>query len=370
MKITFLVRALNYGGAQSQLVILAQELKKRGHAISVIAFYNGIHERELLAAGIKVHLLNKRGRWDVIGFLWRLTRLIRAEAPDILYGYLATCNLLTGWLKFFSRPAKAVWGVRVSDLNLHYYDWLSRCLAWLEIKLSVLAALAIANSEAGMRYARSQGWKPKNFVVIPNGIEVKRFQLNIEARKKIRAEWKVADDEFLIGIVGRIDPIKEHRIFLQAAAQLIPVLANVRFVCVGDAAHQAYQKQLLALTEALGLQQKVIWAAVRYDLPAVYNALDVLTNCSASEGFSNVIGEAMACGIPCVVTNVGDSAQIVGDSGIVIEANNPAALVTGWLECLRRDRQEIGRQARQRISERFSVQKMIDDTEAVFLTLT
>ena len=117
MKIAFLVRALNYGGAQSQLVILAQGLKKRGHTICVIAFYNGIHARELSAAGINVHLLNKRGRWDVIGLLWRLTRLIRAESPDILYGYLATCNLLTGWLKFFPRHTKAVWGVRVSDLN-------------------------------------------------------------------------------------------------------------------------------------------------------------------------------------------------------------------------------------------------------------
>ena len=370
MKIAFLVRALNYGGAQSQLVILAQGLKKRGHTICVIAFYNGIHARELSAAGINVHLLNKRGRWDVIGLLWRLTRLIRAESPDILYGYLATCNLLTGWLKFFPRHTKAVWGIRVSDLNLHYYDWLARCLAWLEIKLSGLAALVIANSEAGKRYAISQGWKSKFFVVIHNGIEVNKFQPNIAARKKVRAEWNVTDDELLIGIVGRIDPIKGHRIFLQAAAQLIPVLANVRFVCVGDAVNQAYQKELLALTEALGLQQKVIWAAARYDLPAVYNGLDVLTNCSASEGFSNVIGEAMACGIPCVVTDVGDSAEIVGDTGIVVEANNPTALMTGWLECLRRDRQAMGRQAHQRISEMFSVQKMVDETEAVLLALT
>ena len=370
MKIAFLVRALNYGGAQSQLVILAQGLKKRGHTICVIAFYNGIHARELSAAGINVHLLNKRGRWDVIGLLWRLTRLIRAESPDILYGYLATCNLLTGWLQFFFRHTKAVWGIRVSDLNLHYYDRLSRYLAWLEIKLSGFAALVIANSEAGKRYAISQGWKLKIFVVIHNGIEVNKFQPNIAARKKVRAEWNVTDDELLIGIVGRIDPIKGHRIFLQAAAQLIPVLANVRFVCVGDAVNQAYQKELLALTEALGLQQKVIWAAARYDLPDVYNGLDVLTNCSASEGFSNVIGEAMACGISCVVTKVGDSAEIVGDAGIVIEANNPAALVTGWLEWLRRDRQAMGRQARQRISEMFSVQKMVDETEAVLLALT
>lgn len=368
MKITFLVRALNLGGAQSQMVLLARELQQHGHQISVIAFYDGVHKQALLDAQVAVHLLYKRGRWDVVGFLWRLIRLVRRQAPDVLYGYLATCNLLTSFLQLFRLRTKAVWGYRVADLNLAYYDWLARLLCWLELKLAWMATLVIANSEAGRAFAIRQGVPAHKIITIPNGIDVTRFYPDASARERTRAAWKVAADELLIGIVGRIDPIKEHKVFLMAAAELCEHYPNARFVCVGESARQDYQEELHAFTKTLGLQERVLWAGAHYDMLGVYNALDLLTSSSSSEGFSNVIGEAMACGVPCVVTDVGDSALLVGTTGVIVPAHNPSALLAGWLTCLPQ-RSAFSRQTLSRIREHFTVSALREKTEAALLAI-
>ncbi len=368
MKITFLIRALNLGGAQSQMSLLAQELQKRGHEVSVIAFYDGVHKQALLASGVTVHTL-KRGRWDILGFLWRLVRLVRSQSPDVLYGYLATCNLLTSFLRLFTPKTKSVWGVRTANLKLEYYDWLARCLSFIEMKLAGLASLVIVNSQAGRRHIIAEGVPAKKIVVIPNGIDGNRFYPDSPAREKTRAAWKITNDEILLGIVGRIDPIKEHRVFLTAAHQLRQVYPKARFICIGESVNQHYQASLSELSKNLQLQQSVIWTGAQYDMLGIYNALDILTNASSSEGFSNVIGEAMACGIPCVVTDVGDSALIVGETGIVVPANDASALLEGWVTCLRQIRQEAAKPARQRIVKNFSVHELVEQTEAALMAL-
>jgi glycosyltransferase involved in cell wall biosynthesis len=368
VKITFLIRALNLGGAQSQMVLLAQELQKRGHQVSVIAFYDGVHKQALLASGITVHTV-KRGRWDVMSFLWRLVKLVRQQSPDVLYGYLATCNLLTSYLGLFTPKTKSVWGIRTAKLKLEYYDWLSRSLSFLEMKLARLASVIIVNSQAGQQHLISEGVPDQKIVVIPNGIDVNRFYPDCRARTKTRAAWQVTSDEILIGIVGRIDPIKEHRMFLIAAQQFSKTSPNTRFVCVGESVNQSYQASLDQLTDSLQLQQRVIWPGAQYDMLGVYNALDILTNASSSEGFSNVIGEAMSCGTPCVVTDVGDSALIVGESGIVVPANDAEALTEGWAQCLRQSRLEAASAARQRIVENFSVQALVARTESALMMI-
>ncbi len=366
MKITFLIRALNLGGAQSQMVLLAQELQKRGHTVSVIAFYDGIHKQALLAAGVTVYPL-KRGRWDVVGFLWRLVKLVRHQSPDVLYGYLATCNLLSSFLRLVTPKAKSVWGVRTANLKLEYYDWLARTLSFIEMKLSGLASLIIVNSHAGRRHLLQEGVSDKKIVVIPNGIDGERFYPDSQKRAQTRAAWKVADDEILIGIVGRIDPIKEHGVFLTAAHQFSQTYPKARFVCVGEGVNQAYQASLHKLSKDLKLQQRLIWTGAQYDMLGAYNALDILTNASSSEGFSNVIGEAMLCGVPCVVTDVGDSALIVGATGIVVPANNAAALLQGWMQCLQQN--HANKPIRQHIAEHFSVQELVERTDAALTAI-
>lgn len=346
------------------MVLLARELRKRGHDVSVIAFYDGVQRPALLAADVTVHLLNKRGRWDVLGFLWRLVRVVRRQQPDVLYGYLTVCNLLTSFLRLFTPKTRCVWGVRTANLKLEYYDWLARGLSFIEMRLTRLASLVLVNSHAGQRQLLAEGVAEEKIVVIPNGIDTDRFHPDSQARARTRAQWNVRDDEILIGLVGRVDPIKEHSVFLTAAHQFSQICPHARFVCVGESVRQSYRESLDQRIAALGLQERVIWAGTQYDMLGAYNALDILTNASSSEGFSNVIGEAMACGTPCVVTDVGDSALIVGTRGVIVAANDATALMEGWEDCWRQNGREVAVLARQRIIESFSAQALVVRTEA------
>ena len=362
MKVIFLIRSLNYGGAERQLVLLAEGLHKHGHSVSVAVFYaNGPLEKHLHQAGVPVRQLNKRGRWDIHGFLLRLFQLLRKEKPDILHGYLTVPNLFAVILKPLFSRIKIIWGVRASNMDLSRYDWLARLTYWLECRLSRFADLIIVNSRAGFDHAVAHSFPKNKMVVIPNGIDTERFCPDLAERQRVRKEWGVADNEKLIGLVGRLDPMKDHPTFLRAAALLAQARKDVRFVCVGDGP-AVYRQQLYVLGKELGLANRVIWAGARADMPAVYNALDVFSSSSYGEGFSNVIGEAMACGVPCVVTDVGDSAWVVGDAGFVVPPKNPSALAQGWQLCLSRDRDELKGKRRLRIIENYSVKQLVEQT--------
>jgi glycosyltransferase involved in cell wall biosynthesis len=214
-------------------------------------------------------------------------------------------------------------------------------------------------------HAVANGFPKNRMVVIPNGIDTERFCPEPEARQRVRAEWGVAEDEKLIGLVGRLDPMKDHPTFLRAASLLSQERDDVHFVCVGDGP-AGYRRELHVLTENLGLVQHLTWAGVREDMSAVYNALDIVTSSSAyGEGFSNVVGEAMACGVPCVATDVGDSAWIVGDQRLVVPPSNPEALAARWQDVIDKASEaqsSIGLNLRERVVHNFSLDHMIERT--------
>jgi glycosyltransferase involved in cell wall biosynthesis len=371
MNITFLIRSLNYGGAERQLIVLAEGLNEKGHRVGVVVFYsNGPLEKELARAGVWVRTLDKRGRWDVFTFFLRLIDALKQERPDILYSFLPVPNLFAVILKRIFPRIKVVWGVRASNVDLSRYDWLARLTYWLECKLSRFANVIIVNSRAGFAYAVAHGFPKNKMAVIPNGIDTDKFCPDPYARSRVRKEWGVADSEKLIGLVGRLDPMKDHPTFLRAAALLVQERNDVRFVCVGDGP-AVYRQELYALCKELMLADRVIWAGTRADMPAVYNALDIATSSSYGEGFPNVIGEAMACGVPCVVTDVGDSAFIVGGLGIVISPKNPVGLKVALEKLLSQISHEhsFKKNCRQQISELYPIPKMVLSTETNLLGL-
>ena len=369
MKIVFLVRSLNYGGAERQLTLLSKGLRQRGHDVVVVVFYSGGPlEKELVDAQVRVRPLNKRGRWEVFGFLIRLIQVLREERPDILHGYLHDANLMTMIPKFLTLCTKVVWGVRCSHIDLRQYDW----LAWVEFKvncwLSILPDAIIANSHVGRDYHLALGYPAEKTVVIPNGIDTERFRPNPLARRRIREEWGIKEQEELIGLVGRLDPMKDHPIFIEAAALLAKRRSEIRFVCVGGGP-DVYRAELQRHAKQVGLEDRLLWVGIREDMPAVYTALDIAVSSSYGEGFANVIGEAMACGVPCVVTNVGDSARVVADLGEVVPPKDPAALRDA-IERLLDQKPHTPAQVRLRIVEGLSAEAMVVNTERVLLTLS
>lgn len=368
----FLIRSLNRGGAERQLVALATGLHQRGWPVAVACFYaGGVFEADLVRSGVSVIDLKKRGRWDVVGFLWRLLRVYRAFHPEVVHGYMPMANMLALLARIVQRRTRVVWGVRASNIDLRQYDWLStvafRASGWL----SRAADCVVANSHAGAAYHVARGYPAKRMRVIPNGIDMNRFRFDPAGRNRVRTEWGVTGEQVLVGLVGRLDPMKDHPTFLRAAALLSQRNAKWRFVFVGGGPDK-YAARLRALANDLGLGERLVWAAARGDMAAVYSAMDIASSSSRGEGFSNVVAEAMACGVPCVVTDVGDSARIVGDLGVVVPARDPAVLAAG-LERMLAAAKTDGAPARAsrcgRIGANFSVDALVDRTASLLLAV-
>ncbi|BCX12108.1 MAG: glycosyl transferase [Thermosynechococcus sp.] len=324
----FLVRKLDPGGAERQLVALSRGLKERGRDVNVVLFYQGgVFDAELSAAGVPLHFVGKQGRWDVAGFLLRLTRILRTLRPTTIYSFLDMPNVLASLLWLLIGRPRLVWSIRAAGMEMRHYDWLARLVAKLEAALSGTADVVVANSQAGRSWGIRRGFPPGRIVVIENGIDTARFRFDSLGRQRVRSEWKIGADQTAIGLVARLDVMKDHRNFLQACALLAARRENLRFVCVGSGPAD-YLAELKTFAQTLGIADRVIWAGPRSDMPAVLSALDIASSSSFGEGFSNAIAEAMACERPCVVTDVGDSARIVGDTGMVVPPRDAEALAS------------------------------------------
>ncbi len=366
MKIVFLIRSLDVGGAEQQLLEMTRGLQRKGHDVRVLVFYpGGPLTAPLSAANIPVISLDKKGRWDVFPFMNRLLAVLRDQRPDYLYAFLGVSCILSVVVRRFIPRLKIVWGVRAGYMDLTQYDLISRFIYRLECRFSKYADLIIANSHAGREYAIANKFPSGKTIVVANGIDTERFKPLHEEGARTRKEWNVEPHEKLIGLVARLDPMKDHPTFLRAASLIAKKRHNVKFVCVGDGPEN-YEQELYRLAISSGLEGRLIWAGARKDMPSVYNAFNVAVLSSYGEGFPNVVGEAMACAVPCVVTNVGDAAWIVGETGMVVKPQDANALAAGIDEMLTKLEQVGVKEplmARKRIHDYFSVESMVTQTE-------
>lgn len=374
MKIVFLARALGPGGAERQLALMAAGLQRRGHDVAVATFYPGGTFRQGVAdAGARHISLEKRGRWDVLGFLRRLRRLLRQERPDILYSLLPPANIIAAVATPRIAGMRRVWGIRVSEMDLSHYDWLQRLSYAMERRLARFADLMIFNAESGHRLAAARGMAADRSAVVPNGIDTAAFAPDETARRRIRDDWGVAPGEPVIGMIARFDPMKDHANFLGAATQLARTRPGLRLVLAGYGAEPGNER-LAGMVRAAGLTDRVRLLGQRQDMPAIMTALDILCLPSAfGEGFPNVLGEAMAAGTPCVATDVGDSRAVVGDTGEIVPPRDSQALADALERMLARLDRSPGvtrDRARARIVENFSVDRLIDRTEDLLERLT
>lgn len=374
MKIVFLIRSLNYGGAERQLITLASGLKKMGHEVIVVVFYRGGElEEDLKEMNVKFYCLDKLGRWDIFPFIKRLIQLLKLEKPDILHSYLDVPNLLSVMFKpFFPDNTKIIWGVRASNTDLDHYDWLTRLTFHMNCCFSRFADLIIVNSNAGHAYHLAHGYSGDKMIIVQNGINTAKFFPSYEARLQLRAEWGISEKEILIGLVARLDPMKDHLNFLKASTILLRERKDIRIICIGDGPMD-YRQKLYGLSIKLKLEKRLLWVEGRKDMNAVYNAIDIICSSSSwGEGFPNVIGEAMACGVPCVATDAGDSAFIVSAKGIVVPPQNPQALANGLMQMLqnfKKNQYTLRKQVRFRITSQFSHESLVLKTAATFKNL-
>jgi glycosyltransferase involved in cell wall biosynthesis len=369
LRVCFLVRQLNTGGAQRQLIELVRSLDRSRFRPVVLSMYSGGEFWHELTGvpGVCCVSLSKKGRWDIAEFLWRFATEIKRLRPDIIQGWVGVCNLLASAARAIAPSTRVIWSIRCAPPDLTSGGWLSRAAFRTERLLSRNPDLIISNSETGKEFYVGCGFPSAKIVVVRNGIDTTRFRPNPEAGARMRAEWGVAPGECLIVTAGRLHPQKRFPLFLEAAARAAERSERLRFAIVGDGP-EAYVESLKRLARDLDLSHRVIWAGAVRDMVAAYNAADVFTLCSAFEGFPNVLCEAMACGAVCAAVSAGDSGYILGTAGLLIDGETPEAIAEAWLELLARsdaDRIALGVSARQRIQTECGTEELARKTAEV-----
>ena len=368
--IVHLITGLETGGAErtlSRLVACTDRDRFRSLVVSITDAGNmapavdraGI---ELISLGIRRGVPDPRG-------LFRLGRILREVRPDILQTWLYHADFLGLVVKQLGYIPHLIWNVRCSDMSLASVSvaggGLRRLLSWC----SAIPDAVIVNSRAGRLFHERIGYSPRRWEHVPNGFDTDELRPNFGARRLIRAELGIDDETIVIGLPARYHPMKDHSTFLEAAATLAERRPEVCFALLG-AGIEPSNRPLAKAIAWRGMSDHIRLLGERSDVAEVYAALDIATLSSAcGEGFPNVLGEAMACGLPCVATDIGDASELLGRTGIVVPPRDPRALAAAWLALIEigaEGRRSLGSKARDRIVRDYGLGVAVARYEALY----
>ncbi|MFY2566710.1 glycosyltransferase family 4 protein [Achromobacter ruhlandii] len=376
LRVVHVITGLGQGGAESVLWRLATFPGQEVEHIVVSLTDDGIYGERLRAAGVTVHALGMpRGRITLGGFM-ALRRLIAGARPDAVQTWMYHADLIGGLAARLAGVRAVAWGIRNSGAHLERSSRSARMVLRACALLSGVlpGAIVCAAQDAAERHA-AKGYRRDRMLVISNGYDLSRYAPDAAARARVRAQWGLDGDVPVIGCVARWDPLKDHANLLRAVAALVRDGrdAGLRCVLVGRGM-TIDNPELMALVDKLGLRERLVLAGPSDDVPAVMNGLDLHVLSSCAEGFPNVVAEAMACGVYCVVTDVGDAAYIVGDTGVVVPPEQPEALARGIETALRdvasRGQGRAGEAGRARVLANFDLARMVRDYIAVWRRLS
>lgn len=364
--ITHIITGLGDGGAEAVLYRLCKHDRQNSHLVVSLSG-RGKYGDMLESIGVSVMTLNMSPRYLALTAFFRLIKLLHETKPDLVQTWMYHADLLGGLAARIARVRALVWGIRHTTLepkkSARMTIWIARVSAklswWVPTKIAVCALRAIEIHE-------SLGYDRSKMTLIPNGYDLRCFKPNLDARGSLRAVLSVQDDRPLIGTVGRFNSQKDHLGLLNALETLRDQGFEFQYVLVGTGV-DADNEQLTAWITERGLSDCIHLLGRRNDIPDVMAALDLHVLPSAfGEAFPNVVAEAMACGTPCVVTDVGDAAYIVGDTGWVVppkDSNALAAAIAAAL-CALTDPSEFNKRklcARRRVEENFDIELMVDN---------
>jgi glycosyltransferase involved in cell wall biosynthesis len=371
--IVHVITGLYTGGAEMMLYKLLSTVNQDIYTTHVISLMDeGTIGPEISKLGIPVHTLRINKLSNPFIVVYRLVHVLRKINPGIVQGWMYHANFAVQIACFFlPGRTKVVWNIRHSLYKGSYEKIRTRIIIWLSRWLSRFPSRIIYNSYESSRQHEAIGYKINKSVVLPNGFDIHKFHPAPDVRVAVRNQLELDDSVMLIGMVARYHPVKDHATFLQAASLLNEQYPDVHFLLAGRGVSNR-NPVLYQLVKKHGIEGFVHLFDEVSDTHCLMPAFDIFSLSSLSEGFSNVIGEAMACGVPCVVTDVGDSALIVGDYGKVVERGQPVALCRAWVELLRLDgetRREMGKMARQRIVERYSLSSISTLYDSLYQSL-
>ncbi|MEF2229766.1 MAG: glycosyltransferase [Pseudodesulfovibrio sp.] len=376
MKILHVITDLDIGGAETTLLRLATGMDPARFESRVVSLVRpGPVGERLARAGIPVLSLGMRRGVPSPAGLWRLVRILRSFRPDVVQTWLYHADLagLAAVRLAFSlgrRPALA-WNIRCSFMALGEYRALTAWTLKLCARLSGQPDAVLTNSFEARRFHTELGYHPGRFEVIPNGFDTDAFRPDPEARRAVRAELGIPADAPVIGMVARFDPMKDHRMFIEAAALAEPSLAAPHFLLAGRGVDDG-NCDMARWLSCSGVDAGCVHLlGERSDVARLMAAMDIHVSASLGESFPNAVGESMACGVPNVVTDVGDSRLLVGDTGIVVPPDNPQALAEGMVALLKTGRSVDpgGKRPRSRIENHYSLAASIGNYTELYAEL-
>jgi glycosyltransferase involved in cell wall biosynthesis len=373
IRVTHVISGLELGGAETMLCKLLSAGDRRRFQPSVISLSTlGPLAPRIAAMGVPVSALNmSRGRVELRP-LGRLARGLAARRPHVVHTWMYHADLLGGAVARAMSDAKVIWGVRGS-LDPQLSKRSSRMTAWAcGASAQWLPDRVVSCSERLAELHIELGYDRARMLVIPNGFDLSWFRPEEALRVQGRRWLGAGAEELLVGIVGRYDPQKDHRTFVRAAAEVLRERPEVALVMCGPGIDRD-NHELTGLLAQAGILERARLMGVAEDPRMVLNALDVLVCASAfGEGFPNILGEAMACGVPCVTTDVGDAARIVGDTGRVVAVRDWRGLgreILALLDMGAAAREALGRRARARVEQNYALPVIADRFEELYLEL-
>lgn len=358
------------GGAEAVLYRLCTADSALKH--SVIALMDeGKYGPLLRQAGVPVHALGLPPGRVYPAALLRLRNLLRRLQPDVVQTWMYHGNLVGGVIGRWAGISRIYWGIHTTQLD---HVTMKRSTVFVA-RVGALLSRWIPHriiycAESAAKIHTERGYLPQKAVVIPNGVDLAYFRRNSDAASRLRREWGVDSTIPLFGMVSRFDPAKDHENLIRALGDLRRSGMVFRCVLVGQGI-DGDNPRLNQWIKEQGLTGEIILLGQRDDIPAVMSALDLHVLSSSSEALPNVLIEAMACETPCVTTDVGDAASVVGPTGWVAPARNHESLanaireaLVAWADPVSWRKRQLA--ARQRVQQLFSMQGMVEAYQAVW----
>lgn len=373
IKVVHVINSFEFGGAEAMLCNLVLRSDRARFSTSVVSLIDDLTVASpLLDAGVPIAVMGFQPGAADPRALVRLARYLRSERPGVVQTWMDHSNLIGGVVARAATRARVVWGVHHADHGAGVSKRSTRLAVAACARLSrrVPARVVCCSEQSRVEYLR-RGFAAGNLEVIPNGFDTDVFRPDPAARFTIRRECNLDLDAPLVGLAARFDPVKDHATFLKAAARLARWLPEARFLLCGARVDDR-NPALTALIDEWGLAGRCRLLGPRRDMPRVLAALDVAASSSLSEAFPLAVGEAMACGVPCVGTNVGDTAAIIGPTGRIVPPRDPDALARSWLELLELDpgaRRRLGLAARERVRSLYDLTAVTGRYEALYSQL-
>jgi glycosyltransferase involved in cell wall biosynthesis len=372
-RVLYIITGLSTGGAEMMLFKVLERLDRQRFSPHVISLTSlGDLAPRIVALGIPVEAMGMRP--SITGWLnfFRLVRLLKRLHPDVVHTWMYHADLLGGLAARLAGISAVGWCIRNSNLDKDKTKFLTRAVVGLCALISKWVPSRILScSEKARQVHVAHGYAAEKMVVVPNGFDLTRFKPDNDARHRIRAELGITEQTPLVGLIGRFDPQKNHAGFFEAAVVLHREMPQVHFVLIGNGIDINNAALMQAITHA-GVLANTHLLGLRNDIPELMAALDVLASSSYGEAFPNVLGEAMACGVPCAVTDVGDSAYIVGDTGRVVASGDMHGLAAALGDLLALplpEKAALSERARARVAEHFEIGGVVRRYEKFYESL-